>query len=371
MRKIFVIVLVLFCMSSKAQVGLEEQTAYLDSVLTGLTDINDTDLSLSILDRQLDLKNSVISKLKFQIEQVDKDIYNNELFFQRLNSQLDYEKEIYKSLIITAWRLRDKMYQNFDIFSFDNLYKTYRQFLYIKWLKDYRLKKIKRINALKAEIVATVEKLDSIKAKKNNLAEKLGVEQSFIKRYSTSRNLIAKNFSQNKNGEISREILKNNLDSIGTSALAPIKTESDRLSALFEVQKGYLIWPVHKAVIIKYFGESKHPVYEKVTVRNDGLDFCVPSQAKVRCVYNGTVTKIVILPQNKYSVIVRHGTYFTVYSGLDHIKVSVGDELEKEDAIGGFDTQSKNSVFNFQIWHDSKAQNPYYWLIRNVDKDKK
>ena len=370
MRKIFVLLLLVCSFSANAQVGLEEQTAYLDSVLTGLTQISDNDLSISLLDRQLDLKNSVISKLKFQIEQVDKDIYNNELFFQRLNSQLDYEKEIYKSLIVTAWRLRDKMYQNFDIFSFDNLYKTYRQFLYIKWLKDYRLKKIKRINALKSEIVATVEKLDSIKAVKNNLAGKLGVEETFIKRYSQSRNLIAKNFTQSKNGEISREILKNNLDSMASSPLAQVKTEADRQTTLFEVQKGYLIWPVHKAVIIKYFGESKHPVYEKVTVRNDGLDFCVPSESKVRCVYNGTVTKIVVLPQNKYSVIVRHGAYFTVYSGLDHIKVSIGDELEKADVIGGFDTENQNSVFNFQIWHDSKAQNPYHWLTRNT-KEKK
>ena len=356
----------LFCNGVlRAQSTIAEQTAYLDSVLTDLSDGKNIDLKLSVLDEQLNLENSLISQLKFQIVQLDKDIYNNELFFQRLNSQLDYEKDIYSSLVVTASRLNTMMHQNFDIFSFDNLYKTYRQFLYVKWLTDYRQKKIKRIKALKAEIATVVETLDSIKAEKNILASKIGIEQSFIKQYSQSRNLIVKDVAvHQKTEDVSREIIKISLDSLA----APEVVATKDATVLFQVQKGYLIWPVEKAAIIRYFGESKHPVYDKITVKNDGLDFCAPRDSKVRCVYNGVVAKIVRLPQDKFSVIVRHGDYYTVYSELDHIVVSQGDQLEKKDIVGDFDTEEKHAVFNFQIWQGSKVLNPYDWLIKNNKK---
>ncbi len=370
-RRILILFLIVFTFNNAfSQVGLEEQSAYLDSVLVVLESpekIDNPSVILSIIDEQLNLKNSLTSKLKNQIIQLDKDVYNNELFYQRLNSQLDYEKNIYASLIVTASRLRTLMYQNFDIFSFDNLYKTYRQFLYIKWLTDYRQKKIMRIKALKAEIATVVSTLDSIKAAKNVVAEKLGVEQTFIKRYSSSRNLIAQSYTENKEEEVSREIIKNNIDSLRT----PDLTAGENETTLFQVQKGYLMWPVRKAVIIRYFGESKHPVYDKVTVKNDGLDFCVPQSSKVQCVYNGIVAKVVKLPQNKFSVIVRHGSYYTVYSGLDHINVSQGDMINKGDITGGFDAENGDCVLNFQIWLGTEVLNPYHWLVKNTKNNKK
>jgi murein DD-endopeptidase MepM/ murein hydrolase activator NlpD len=366
MKKVYLIlVILLFNSAVKAQSTIAEQSAYLDSVITSLSETKAPALLFSVLNEQLNLKNSLISQLKFQIVQLDKDIYNNELFHKRLNSQLEYEKDIYASLVVTASRLQSMMHQNFDIFSFDNLYKTYRQFLYIKWLTDYRQKKIKRIKALKAEIATVVGTLDSIKNHKNSLAEKIGVEQSFINRYSQSRNLIAKNVeAQMKTEDVSREIIKTNLNTLAVPSVISDRDET----VLFQLQKGYLIWPVEKAVIIRYFGESKHPVYDKITIRNDGLDFCAPKDSKVRCVYNGIVAKVVCLPENKFSVIVRHGDYYTVYSDLNHITVSQGDELQKMDVVGDFDTEDNHAVFNFQIWQGSKVLNPYDWLIKKEKK---
>ena len=151
----------------------------------------------------------------------------------------------------------------------------------------------------------------------------------------------------------------------------PAVSSADDETTLFQVQKGYLMWPVHKAVIIRYFGESKHPVYDKVTIKNDGLDFCVPEVSKVQCVYNGSVAKIVKLPQNKFSVIVRHGSFYTVYSGLDHINVSQGDMINKSDVVGGFDAENGDCILNFQIWLGSEVLNPYHWLVKNTKNNRK
>lgn len=356
------LVLTVLARPSFSQVGIAEQSAYLDSVLVDLSKTTDPDLALSIINQQLDLKNSLIEKLKFQIVQVDKDCYNTDMYYKKLNSQLDYEKSIYSDLIVRAQRLHSLMHQNFDVFSFDNLYQSFRQFLYIKWLTDYRLKKIQRIKALKNEISNVLDDLEKLRNKKNKLAEKLGVEQSFITKYSKSRLALLKEAEQSQSNNFSQEILRNNLDSVQSKTIN--KEQADEATVLFQIQKSYLIWPVKKAVIIKFFGESQLKDQSKVTIKNDGLDFLVPSTSKVHCVYNGYVAKIVVLPKDKYAVIVRHGNYYTVYSGLDHILVSVNDEISKDDVIGDFETENKNSVFNFQIWLGSEVLNPYDWLIK-------
>lgn len=362
LKILFTLVCLLTTIPGFSQLAIEEQSTFLDSVLVNLSTSKNPENMIAIIDQQLNLKNSLIEKLKFEIVQIDKDIYNNEVYFERLNSQLVYEKNIYADLIVKAQRLNSLMHQNFDIFSFDNLYTTYRQFLYIKWLADYRKNKIKRINNLKLEIAKVVEELDNHKTQKNLLAEKLGVERSFIKKYSTSRIAIIRELA--KTGTPTVESVKSNdLDSLKSTRISSRETQADS-SMLFQIQKGYLIWPVHKATIINYFGEKPHPVFDKVTVKNDGLDFCVPSNSKVQCVYNGVVAKITSLPQDKYVVIVRHGAYFTVYNGLDHIKVEIGDELEKGDIIGDFETEESHSVFNFQIWQGAESLDPYQWLIK-------
>lgn len=361
---ILVTLVLVFCFSVvRSQVALQEQSMFLDSVIQKFSLSPNNEDFLAILNQQIDIKNSLVAELKFQIVQLDKDIKNNEIRYDNLNAELNREKKIYADLILRANRLRNMMYENFDIFSIDNLYKTYRQFLYIKWMSDYRKKKILRINKLKSDIVELVNVLEKHKTQRNLLAEKLGAEKSFIQQYSSRRSLILNDITK-KHNVVDDRVEYNNLDSIKNSRIQSSKCDKDS-SYLFEVQKGYLIWPVHKAVIINSFGEKQHPVYEKVTVKNDGLDFCVPSSSKVRCVYNGVVAKITLLPNNKYIIIVRHGTFFTVYNGLDNIDVSLDDVVEKQQEIGGFNTSESHSVFNFQIWKGTESLDPSLWLVKS------
>lgn len=365
-RKILVVI-VLATWSSECfpQMALQEQSAFLDSVIKDMSD--SSSVAVPILEQQVAIKEEVIKQLKDSIVQIDKDIYNHEVYYERLNSQLDYEKNIYADLIVKAHRLRSLMYENFDIFSFDNLYTTYRQFLYIKWMTDYRKKKILRINTLKHEIEKVVTDLEKKKTEKGVMALHQGVEESFLRQYTTRKSALLRSLS-NSQPVVDNEIRKNNLDSIKfVSHFAPVDSRSDS-STLFQLQEGYLIWPVHKAVIINYFGEKPHPVFENVKIKNDGLDFCVPSSSKVLCVYEGVVAKITLLARNQYVVIVRHGVYYTVYNGLHYINVAVGEELERGSIIGTFDDEQSHANFNFQIWKGSESLDPYKWLIKYSKK---
>ena len=358
---LFAFIAFLISDSCFAQIGIQEQSSYLDSVLSQLNSIEDSELRLLVINQQLNLKSALIEQHKKKMEQLEKDFDNTQKYHARLASQLDSEKSIYASLVVKASRIHSLMLQNFDVFSFDNLYKSYRQFLYIKWLTDYRLKKIKRIKSLKTEIVNVLVEKDKIAAKQDIVAKQLGVEQSFIQRYTKSRASVIESL---KNEGSKATVENQTLDSAKIKQIAGTKESNDEASILFQIQKGYLKWPVKKGVIIRYFGESPDPVHDKVTIMNEGLDFLVSSQSKVQCVYNGVVAKIFNLPHNQYSVIVRHGNYFTVYSGMEHILVSVGDKINKDDVLGDFDTENKNSVLKFQIWNGAQVINPYDWLIK-------
>ncbi len=363
---LFALVFACFHAQSYSQVALEEQSSFLDSVLTDLQNSKDPLMSIDILDQQLNIKAALIDKIKFQIVQIDKDIRNNEVYYERLNSQLDHEKNIYSDLLIRAYRLNSLVHEKFDIFSLDNLYVTYRRFLYIKWMADYRKKKIYQINNLKTQIANVVQDLDNDKRQKSQLASKMGVEESFIKQYTASKSRIIRDLNKQKNNQGER-INRNNLDSIIDNNLIASEFNADS-TTLFQVQKGYLMWPVKKAVIINSYGVKPHPVYDKVTVKNDGIDFCVPSDSDVLCVYNGVVAKITTLPTGKYVVIIRHGKYFTVYNGLDDVDVDEGDDIEKGEEIGSFDTDDSHSMLNFQIWLGSETLDPQKWLIKLPSK---
>ena len=360
-----------------AQTSIYQQSAFLDSLIANADKANyDIVSRISILDTQLETKEYVVKKLKSDIIQLDKEIYNYQIYHERLNTQLEYEKKKYSELIVQADKIKNSMYQNFDLFSFDNLYKSFRQFLFIKNLSDYRAKKIKRIKDIKNEIANVTVSLDESKNKRSILAERLGVEQSFITKYKNNRRDIIAQFK----AELSNKALENaqpkvvqgdiyRPDSVSLAkASKPADTHnnvSEQDAFLFEVQKGYLEWPVKNSVIISSFGEKKHPVYDKITIRNDGINFLVPAFSEVNVVYDGEVSKIVSLPTNQFAIIIKHGTYFTVYSGLDHIKVESGDAVQKGDVIGNFENYENKLILNFQIWQGTNKINPYHWLKQN------
>ena len=126
-----------FTTSSLAQTTVNQQSVFLDSVLAGSPrDSYSLIHQLEIYDTQIENKDYIIAKLKSEIDQRDKDVYNHQKYYERLSTQLEYEKKKYIELILQADKIKNSMYNNFDILSFDNLYKSFRQFLFIKYLSD-------------------------------------------------------------------------------------------------------------------------------------------------------------------------------------------------------------------------------------------
>jgi septal ring factor EnvC (AmiA/AmiB activator) len=110
--------------------------------------------------------------------------------------------------------------------------------------------------------------------------------------------------------------------------------ESLALGQSFESNKGKLPWPVAKGSITEGYGKNAHPTLENVYTNNNGIDIGAPKSSQVRSVFEGEVSSVLSIPGAGKVVIIKHGSYRTVYSNLSEVYVSVGSKISTKQAIG-------------------------------------
>lgn len=141
--------------------------------------------------------------------------------------------------------------------------------------------------------------------------------------------------------------------------------EAAELSANFAASRGRLPWPVEKGAIISRFGTHPHPVYDKVTVENMGIDIQTTPGATARAVYNGTVTGLMTVPGMGQIVLINHGEYYSAYANLAAVSVKRGDKVSTKQPIGTVGNNEDGvPVINFQIWKGSSKTDPEGWIAK-------
>lgn len=149
-----------------------------------------------------------------------------------------------------------------------------------------------------------------------------------------------------------------------TSTYAPTATpESAELSKGFEENRGRLPWPVANGVVVDAFGKHKHAVATKVEIDNNGIDIQTSQGAKARAVFEGNVTSVLSMVGVGSTIIVNHGKYFTVYSGLTNVTVKKGDNIATKQNLGTvINNEDGVAVMNFQVWRGADKMNPSGWI---------
>lgn len=139
--------------------------------------------------------------------------------------------------------------------------------------------------------------------------------------------------------------------------------EVAELTKGFENNRGRLPWPVASGVVVDEFGKHKHAVATRVEVENNGVDIQTSRGAKARAIFEGTVTKIISIAGLGQTVLVNHGKYFSVYSGLSSVEVKMGDNVSTKQNIGTVGNNEDGvPVLNFQVWRGGDKMNPQSWI---------
>ncbi|PZP51794.1 MAG: hypothetical protein DI598_02395 [Pseudopedobacter saltans] len=141
-------------------------------------------------------------------------------------------------------------------------------------------------------------------------------------------------------------------------------SESLAESIDFEKNKGNLPWPTN-GILSGTFGLHTIPG-STIKDNNNGIDISPAVGAPVRSVANGTVTGV-INDDGDYTIIIRHGKYFTSYSNVRNPAVRKGSEVKGNTVIGsaGQAFDGNGGFISFNIANDRGTfLDPQSWLRR-------
>ncbi|MDR0791901.1 MAG: peptidoglycan DD-metalloendopeptidase family protein [Chitinophagaceae bacterium] len=131
----------------------------------------------------------------------------------------------------------------------------------------------------------------------------------------------------------------------------------------FEDKRGHLPWPVGSGTVIGEYGTHQLPG-SKIIEHNDGIVIAVPEGTSVKCVASGEVSGVSDMGDGQYTVFVRHGKYFSVYSNLVSTNVSRNEKVNAGTVLGkaGKNLNGEGEI-TFMISNDKSAYfNPRSWL---------
>jgi hypothetical protein len=138
--------------------------------------------------------------------------------------------------------------------------------------------------------------------------------------------------------------------------------EGREASISIENSKGTLPWPVDKGNVFVHFGVENIPG-TKLNRKSDGIELAVPKGSLVKSVANGIV-KYTGDINGDLTVFVQHGKYFSTYTHLSSINVSVGQEVRGGTTLGrsGVNIEGEGSLL-FMISNDKGSfLDPENWL---------
>jgi septal ring factor EnvC (AmiA/AmiB activator) len=68
------------------------------------------------------------------------------------------------------------------------------------------------------------------------------------------------------------------------------------------------------------------------------------------------------MPGYNQCVLISHGKYFTFCCKLKTVNVKAGDKVATGETVGKVDTINGDTQLHFEVWQNTKPQNPETWL---------
>lgn len=397
--KFYVLFLFLFIFSlaaqaqkSKTQLQREKQESLdkikeTEKILTETGEQKKNSLGeLSALNQRISQQETLIKSIRGEISLLDYDISENNQIIDALSRDLVKLREEYAAMLFSAQKASgkiDKLMFLFSAHSFDQL------LMRLKYMEQYgkaRQDQAVAIGKVQLILKEQVRVTEVKRGEKNNLLnDELKQNKQLTGLKQKQRTLVGNLEKQEKQlrkdleatkkavAEVDvliAKIIKEELERAAREARERVNKKSNRetvdvavaLSASFQDNKSKFSWPVSGFVSQK-FGRQAHPVLKGIVIQNDGVNIQTKQGEGVRSVFNGEVSAVAFTPGMGNTVIVRHGEYFTVYTGLKEISVKKGQHVTTNQEIGKVLSNSDGiSELRFQIRKNFDALDPQEWL---------
>jgi len=366
------------------------------------------------LQSQVKKREQLINTLHQEITFNEESILRTNDVLVALQDDVSRLKQEYTQTLRLA--LRNKLNQSYLVFllSADNLNAAIRRWQYIRQYQRYRKRQAKMIvetqKTLQAKTIQLERRirekeklLGGVEQQKQSLSVELEDKDKALKSLKADEKVLLKELTdrQKNHNKVNRvienviqqemlaqrkkarsaETLANANSPAPTTVLPSTKTdrnaskasvntpppptntppaEDERATGSFGARRGRLGWPVDQGRIVQGFGTFQHPKYKDVKVSNSGLDIGTVAAGKVRAVFEGKVVGAQFINGYQYTVILQHGTYYTVYSNLASVSIKRGDSVTSGQEIGQVGTEKPE--MHFELWRDKQKLNPTSWL---------
>ena len=138
-------------------------------------------------------------------------------------------------------------------------------------------------------------------------------------------------------------------------------SEDVRISGNFESNRGRLPMPITGAYrIVSHFGQYNVEGLHNVTLDNKGINIKGENGAQARSIFDGEVSGVFSFGGTMV-VMVRHGSYISVYCNLASVNVHRGQRVSTRQALGRV---GSDNILQFQLRKETAKLNPESWLGR-------
>lgn len=403
----------------KQHAELQKQISQSESLLQSTKkDVKSQLSNLTLLSGQIDERKKYIATIENDVNVIQREVDRLQVELNTLKKELADKKDNYEQSVKYLYHNRSIQEKLMFIFSADNLNQMYRRMRYVRQYADYQRmqgleveRKRRQVRDKQKVLVASREakrklleagqaekiKLEAQEKERKGLLASLQKKQRTIqgeikqKRRSADklnaqidkliaieiekarkraeeearRKATAENGRNKKEGTNSKTPAKG--QNIPSSKMGEFKIDSEdrRLSSVFEQNRGKLPIPITGAyMIVGHYGQYQVDGLRNVRLDNKGVDIRGKQGAQARAIFNGEVSAI--FQYNGLSnVLIRHGSYISVYCNLQSVLVRKGSKVNTRDVIGQVHTDKEgNTILHFQLRKETAKLNPEIWLQR-------
>lgn len=367
--------------------------------------------NLALISGQIDERRRYLSAIQKDINSIQQEINRLEGKLKVLNADLKLKREKYEKSLKYLHRNSSIQEKLMFIFSADNLSQMYRRLRYVRQYADFQRLKGEEIKSKLAEIKdkkkvteetynAKLALLKHQETEKKKLEEQEADRKKLIASMQKKQRQLRSEIDKQRkaanklNAEIDRliaieieaarkraeeerrrkEAEAKKQQPSGKEVSKPVTKQMDayrvddsdrKLSGTFERNKGRLPIPVTGPyVIVGHYGQYQVEGLRNVRLDNKGIDIKAKQGAMARTIFDGEVTAV-FQYNGLANVLVRHGSYISVYCNLESVIVKQGSQLKTRDVIGQISTDSDgNTVLHFQLRKEKSKLNPELWIAK-------
>lgn len=349
---------------------------------------------LKDLNQKIEVQERLIKAINLEAKALSKEITLNEKEITKLNKKLSALKADYAAMIFKSYKSKSQQSRVMFLLSSANFNQAYKRLQYMKQYTLYRKKQgeelkiqtkiVESLNdsllhkkKLKDALILSEEKqqkeVKSDKKKQERLVSKIKKKEKSYKKDLRKKIKAEQRLEKRIDNLIKAEIRrrnallakKNKTKIKKKSSKFILSPEAKALATKFEQNKGKLPRPINKGLIVRKFGQQKHPTIPGIMINSTGIHIATEKGSDAKSVFNGEVMAIMEQSEGKKAIMVKHGNYISVYKNLEIVYVQKGDKVTTGEQLGKIFTNKSDgkTTLIFVLLRNTTRLNPSHWIL--------